>query len=98
MRKYGPFSVVAAGGVFLLVVFASAVFHAAFAFSVSWLGRFGAGRACLAAPFLWVSMEFLFLHLPHIGFPWNLLGYSAAGNLPFVHFTALPLIFCLSLL
>src|SRR6266853_402366 len=98
MRQYGPLSVIAAGGVFLLVVFASAAFHAGFAVGVAWLGRFGTACACLAAPFLWVSMEFLLLHLPHIGFPWNLLGYAAAGNLPFVQLTAITGIFGLSLL
>src|SRR3977135_1457642 len=98
MRQYGPLSVTAAGGVFTLVVFACAAFHAAFAFGVSWFGRFGAARACLAAPFLWVSMEFLLLHLPHIGFPWNLLGYTAAGNLAFVQLTAITGIFGLSFL
>src|SRR6266853_1693457 len=98
MRQYGPLPVAAASGVFMLVVFACAVFHAAFSFSVAWFGRFGAERACLAAPFLWVSMEFLLLHLPHIGFPWNLLGYAAAGNLAFVQLTAIAGIFGLSLL
>src|SRR5258708_31963724 len=98
MRQYGPLSVPAAGGVFMLVVFASATFHAAFAFGVAWLGRFSTARACLAAPFLWVSMEFLLLHLPHIGFPWNLLGYAASGNLAFVQLTAITGIFGLSLL
>jgi apolipoprotein N-acyltransferase len=98
MRQYGPLPVGAAGGVFMLVVFACAVFHAAFAFGVAWFGRFGSARACLAAPFLWVSMEFLLLHLPHIGFPWNLLGYAAAGNLAFVQLTAITGIFGLSLL
>jgi apolipoprotein N-acyltransferase len=98
MRQYGPLPVVAASGVFMLVVFACAVFHAAFAFGVAWSGRLGADRACLAAPFLWVSMEFLLLHLPHIGFPWNLLGYAAAGNLAFVQLTVITGIFGLSLL
>jgi apolipoprotein N-acyltransferase len=98
MRHYGPLSVPAASGVFLLVVFASAIFHAAFACGVAWFGRFGAARACLASPFLWVSMEFAFLHLPHIGFPWNLLGYAAAGNLAFVQLTEVAGIFGLSLL
>src|SRR5882672_4158545 len=97
MRQYGPLSVTAAGGVFTLVVFACAAFHAAFAFGVSWFGRFGTARACLAAPFLWVSMEFLLLHLPAIGFPWNLLGYAAAGNLALVQLTAITGIFGLSL-
>jgi hypothetical protein len=49
---------------------------------VAWLAEFAPERACLAAPFLWVAMEFaLAMHLPAIGFPWNLLGYVAAGNL-----------------
>src|ERR1700730_17345753 len=97
MRHYGPLSVPAAGGVFMLVVFVSAIFRALFASGVAWLGRFGAAPACLAAPFLWVSTEFLFLHFPHIGFPWNLLGYAAAGNLAFAQLTAITGIFGLSL-
>ncbi len=40
MRHYGPLSVTAAGGVFMLIVFACAAFHAAFATIVSWFGRF----------------------------------------------------------
>src|SRR2546429_2416658 len=98
MRQYGPLSVSAAGGVFMLVVVASAAFHAVFAASVSWFGRFVTARAFLAAPFMWVSMEFLLLHLPAIGFPWNLLGYAAAGNLAFVQLTTITGIFGLSLL
>jgi len=98
MRQYGPLSVFAAGGVFMLVVLICATLHAAFAAGIAWLGRFGTARACLAAPFLWVSMEFALLHMPEIGFPWNLLGYAAAGNLAFVQLTTITGIFGLSLL
>jgi apolipoprotein N-acyltransferase len=98
MRQYGPLSVIEAGAVFALLVFAAAMFHAAFALGVSWLGRFGVARACLGAPLLWVSMEFAMMHLPHIGFPWNLLGYVAAGNLALVQVTAITGIFGLSFL
>src|SRR3984893_13898766 len=98
MRQYGPLSVIAAGGVFLLVVAICATAHAAFAAGIAWLGRFGTARACVAAPFLWVSMEFALLHMPEIGFPWNLLGYAAAGNLAFVQLTTITGIFGLSLL
>jgi apolipoprotein N-acyltransferase len=97
MRQYGPLPVAQAGAVFALVVFATALFHAAFALGVAWLGRYGAARACLAAPFLWVSMEFGMMRLPDIGFPWNLLGYVAVGNLAFVQLTAITGIFGLSL-
>src|SRR5260370_24302683 len=97
MRHYGPLSVPAAGGVFMLVVFICAIFRALFACGVAWLGRFGSARACLAAPFLWVSAEFLFLHFPHIAFPWNLLGYPSAAKLAFVQLATVTGIFGLSL-
>lgn len=97
MRQYGPLPAIQAGAVFALVVFATGTFHAAFAFAVAWLSRSGTKRACLAAPFLWVSMEFAMMHLPEIGFPWNMLGYVAAGNLAFVQLTAITGIFGLSL-
>jgi len=98
MRQYGPLPRIQAGGVLILMVIASAAFHAAFAFAVAWMGRYGTGRACLAAPFLWVSLEFLLLHLPDVGFPWNLLGYAAAQNLAFMQLTTITGIFGLSFL
>jgi apolipoprotein N-acyltransferase len=96
MRQYGPLSVPAAAGVLILMVLICAAFHAGFALATAWIGRTGAARACLAAPFLWVSAEFLFLHFPNIGFPWNLLGYPAARNLAFVQLTTVTGIFGLS--
>ncbi|MGH9681762.1 MAG: apolipoprotein N-acyltransferase, partial [Candidatus Acidiferrales bacterium] len=97
MRQYGPLPILEAGAVFFLLILATALFHAAFALAVAWLGRSGAARGCLAAPFLWVSMEYGMTHLPDIGFPWNLLGYVAAGNPAFVQLTAITGIFGLSL-
>ncbi len=97
MRQYGPLPVLQAAGVFALVIVATSLFHAAFALAIAWVSRFSSARACLAAPFLWVSMEFALAHLPAIGFPWNLLGYVAAGNLMFVQLTAITGIFGLSL-
>jgi apolipoprotein N-acyltransferase len=97
MRQYGPLPVAQAGGVFALVVLVLSIFHAAFALGVAWLGRNGEARACFAAPFLWVAMELGILHMPAIGFPWNLLGYVTAGNLAFVQLTAVTGIFGLSL-
>ena len=97
MRQYGPLPVIQAGAVFALVIVATSLFHAAFAAALAWLGKGAPERACLAAPFLWVAMEFAMTHLPAIGFPWNLLGYVAAGNLVFVQLTAITGIFGLSL-
>lgn len=98
MRHYGPLPVMQAGAVFALVVVATSLFHAAFAAAIAWLGKFAPERACLAVPFVWVTMEFAMMHLPAIGFPWNLLGYAAAGNLALVQLTAITGIFGLSLL
>ncbi len=98
LRQYGPLPVLQAGAVFALVIFATALFHAAFACAVAWIGRSSVTRACVAAPFLLVTMEFAFMHVPAIGFPWNLLGYVAAGNLAFVQLTVITGIFGLSLL
>jgi len=96
MRQYGPLTVAEAGGVLILVVLAAGAFHAAFACGIAWMSRSGIARACLAAPFLYVALELAILHLPDIGFPWNLLGYAAAGNLAFVQLTTLTGIYGLS--
>ena len=98
MRQYGPLPVIQAGAVFLLVVIITSFFHAAFAAVIAWVGRTSPEKACLAAPFIWVAAEFSFLHVPAIGFPWNLLGYVAAGNLALVQITTITGIFGLSLL
>jgi apolipoprotein N-acyltransferase len=97
MRQYGPLPMVEAAAVFALVILVRAVFHAIFAMAVAWFARFDAVRACLAAPLLWVSMEYGLMRLPDIGFPWNMLGYVAAGNLAFAQLTAITGIFGLSL-
>ena len=98
MRQYAPLPVLPALGVFALVVAVASLFHACFAAVVAWIGEAVPGRACLAAPFVWVAMEFALLHLPAIGFPWDLLGYAAAGNLALVQLAAITGIFGLSLL
>ncbi len=97
MRQYGPLPQIQAGAVFALVIVVMSFFHAVFASAIAWLGRFAPGKACFAAPFLWVVMEFATMHMPAIGFPWNLLGYVAAGNLVFVQLTAVTGILGLSL-
>ena len=98
LRQYGPLPVIQAAFVFGLLIAATSLFHAAYAAAIAWISRFGPGRACLAAPLLWVAMEFGMTNLPAIGFPWNLLGYVAAGNLALVQIAAWTGIFGLSLL
>jgi apolipoprotein N-acyltransferase len=98
LRQYGPLSVTQAAFVFALLIAATSLFHAAYAAVIARISRFGSRRACLAAPLLWVTMEFGMARLPDIGFPWNLLGYVAAGNLAMVQIAAWTGIFGLSLL
>jgi len=97
LEVHGGASPAAAIGVLLLVAAAWGVLTSLFAWAVNRLAAKSVARACLAAPFLWVALEFLRDHLPRVGFPWNLLGYSATGNLAFVQLTAITGIFGLSL-
>lgn len=98
MRQYGPLPVAQAAAVFALVIVATSLFHAVFAWVIAWIGKAVPDRACLAAPFVWVAMEFALMHLPAIGFPWDLLGYVAARDLALLQLTAITGIFGLSLL
>ena len=43
-----------------------------------------------------MTLEFGRTHLPIIGFPWNLIGYAASGNLALVQLTPLTGIYGLS--
>jgi len=98
MRQYGPLPVAQAAGVFALVIVVTSLFRAVYALAIAWIAEFAPERACLAAAFAWVALEFAFMHLPAIGFPWNLLGYVASGNLALVQITTVTGVFGLSLL
>ena len=54
--------------------------------------------ACIGAPFIWVTFEFVRAHLPEISFPWNLLGYPASANLALLQLTSITGIYGLSFL
>src|SRR2546428_9916315 len=74
------------------------MFPAPFALAVATVGGGSVARACLTAPFLWVALEYARTHMPAIGFPWNLLGYAAGGNLPLLQLAAVTGIYGLSFL
>ncbi len=78
------------------LVAAASFFPAAFAGAIAWIWKRGSGRACLAAPFLWVALEFGRSKLPAIGFPWNLIGYAAAHSLALAQMTTFGGIWMLS--
>jgi apolipoprotein N-acyltransferase len=82
LAVHGGMSLPAGWGVLLLIASVWGMLTGGFAWGVNRIARANMALACAAAPFLWVTFEFLRAHLPEISFPWNLLGYSAAQNLP----------------
>ena len=98
MQQYGNVSPLASAGILALMTLAGTLFPIAFAILVSRAGKRSLATACVFAPFLWVALEFARTHLPIIGFPWNLIGYAASGNLALVQLTSVTGIFGLSLL
>ena len=99
MRQYGNnINWPTAAGILALMTLAGALFPLTFAILVSRAGKRSIAMACVFAPFLWVALEFARTHLPIIGFPWNLVGYAASGNLALVQLASATGIFGLSLL
>jgi apolipoprotein N-acyltransferase len=98
MQQYGNVNPWLSAGILGLVGIAGGILVAIFSWAVAFVSRRGAAAACLAAPFLWVAVEFLRGHLPIFAFPWNLLGYAAGGSLAFLQITTLTGIWGLSFL
>jgi apolipoprotein N-acyltransferase len=96
MRQYGNVDRWTAAGILGLLTVVLALFTAFFSWAIALSWRKGGTLACLLAPFLWVTLEFLRSHLPIVSFPWNLAGYAASGNLPLVQLTVLTGIYGLS--
>ena len=98
LHEYGPVPVWQAAGLLLLLSFVMSLFFALFAILLAWFSRRSERLALSAAPFLWVALEFARAHMPDIGFPWNLLGYTASGNLALLQIVSLTGVYGLSLL
>ena len=97
MRQYGPLPPWEAAGVMALMILAASPYFVAFTLCVTWIARRDKSLAVLAAPFLWVALELARARMPDIAFPWNLLGYTAAGNLALVQLSSITGIYGLSL-
>jgi len=98
MHQYGPLPPWEAAGVMALMILAASPYFVAFTLCVTWIARRHKNLVVLASPFLWVALELARSRMPDIGFPWELLGYSAAGNLALVQVTAVTGIYGLSLI
>src|SRR6266851_3868189 len=98
LTAHGGLSVAGGWGVLLLIAMAWGILIGSFAWAVQRLSRHSIALACVGAPFIWVTFEFVSAHLHEISFPWNLLGYPAAANLVLVQLTTITGIYGLSFL
>src|SRR5438309_4622748 len=98
LAVHGGLSVAGGWGILLLIAVAWGILTGAFAWAVHRLSHQSIELACIGAPFIWVTFEFVRAHLPEISFPWNLLGYPAAGNAGLVQLTTITGIYGLSFL
>ncbi len=96
VRQYGEVPLPAAVGLVLLIALAAGVLCAVFTWGVAFASQRSPWIAWTLAPDLWVALEFARGHLPIFGFPWNLIGYAASGNLAFVQLTTITGIYGLS--
>jgi apolipoprotein N-acyltransferase len=96
LALHGGLSAAGGWGILLLIASIWGLITGSFAWSVRRLAQRSVTLACLAAPFLWVTSEFLRAHLPEISFPWNLLGYPASANLGLLQITSVAGIWGLS--
>src|SRR3989475_6904131 len=95
---HGGLPVAGGWGVLLLIAMAWGILIGLFAWAVHRLSCQSIELACIGAPFIWVTFEFVRAHLPEISFPWNLLGYPAAANLGLVQLATITGIYGLSFL
>src|SRR5216684_692884 len=98
LSVHGGLPIAGGWGVLLLIAAAWGVLIGGFTLTVHRISRRSIELACIAAPFVWVTFEFIRAHLPEISFPWNLLGYPAASNLGLLQITTLTGIYGLSFL
>jgi apolipoprotein N-acyltransferase len=98
LSVHGGLPIAGGWGVLLLIAVAWGVLIGGFTLAVHRISRRSIELACIAAPFWWVTFEFIRAHLPEISFPWNLLGYPASANLGLVQITTVTGIYGLSFL
>src|SRR5947207_2242559 len=98
LSVHGGLPIAGGWGVLLLIAAAWGALVGGFTLTVHRISRRSIELACIAAPFAWVTFEFVRAHLPEISFPWNLLGYPASGNLGLLQITTLTGIYGLSFL
>jgi apolipoprotein N-acyltransferase len=92
---YAGMSTVLSLSVYLLLVMVLGLSWALFALLFGVIHRRRAALAFLAAPFLWIGVEYLLTHAL-TGFPWGLIGISQYRNLPLIQIAALTGVYGIS--
>jgi len=98
LAVHGGLSRLGGWGILFLIGAVFGTLTGSFAWCVRRIAQRSLALACIAAPFLWVTFEFILAHLPEISFPWNLLGYPASANLALLQITTVTGIWGLSFL
>jgi apolipoprotein N-acyltransferase len=93
---HGGLSKAGGWGILLLIASVWGAGNGGATWAINRLSRRSVTLACIGAPFYWISLEMFRTHLPEISFPWNLLGYPAAGNLALAQLTTFTGIYGLS--
>jgi apolipoprotein N-acyltransferase len=92
---YGGLSPVVSILIYLVLIVFMALSWGGVATVFSWIGLSLPRGVLLIAPLIWVSWEYVFTYL-FTGFPWGLLGYSQAHNLPFLQMASVTGVYGLS--
>jgi apolipoprotein N-acyltransferase len=98
MEQYGSINPWTSAGVLSLMGIAGGIICSFFSLGVALASKKSRVLPFILAPFLWVTLEYARTHLPYIGFPWNLTGYAASGNIALVQLTSITGIWGLSFL
>jgi apolipoprotein N-acyltransferase len=96
LAEHGGVPKIAGWGLVVLIGLFVGLQCGVFAWCVNRLAQQSILLACVGAPFLWVTLEFVREHFPEISFPWGLLGYPASSNLGLLQITSLTGIYGLS--
>jgi apolipoprotein N-acyltransferase len=95
MHRYGGLPVPMAAFVLILFCMYIGIYHGLFGVLVALVAGHGSiRRALVAAPFLWVAVEFARTRVT--AFPWELLGYAQTGNVALTRIATLTGVYGLS--
>ncbi len=95
--QYGGLSLPVGAAIMVALCLAFSVFHALFGWVMGRLTASFGPSALLAAPVVWVALEYARAHT-FFSFPWGLLGYSQHAQLPFIQAASLTGVYGVSFL